>query len=197
MLKDPMMLNDPLKFLQLRAWRWLAAACLACSLLLPGIVCAQDPATQWAPRSGDAWIDRQLDDINHYAERYRGAFIDEVVRYHAAPRELANDLLGKRQWAPGDVYYACALAQVAGRPCRVVVEAWEQGHAEGWEAIARQLGVTDRADANARLKQQITDSYVRWGRPLARAGNAAAKPVTPVQEKPAKPGPKPAAKSRK
>ena len=155
---------------------------------------AQD--ISWNPRSGDVWIYQRLGDINSYGMRYRDPFVNEMVRYYGAPRDLVSDLLVQRNWAPGDVYYACALAQVAGRPCRVVVEAWEQGHAEGWEAIARQLGVTDRADATTRLKQQISDSYVRWGRPLARAGNAAAKPVTPVQEKPAKPGPKPAAKSR-
>ena len=37
------------------------------------------------------------------------------------------DLLA-RHWAPGDVYYACALAQLIGRPCRYVVEVWERDH---------------------------------------------------------------------
>lgn len=130
---------------------------------------AQAPAFAfpWDPRTGDAWIDAQLADINAYGARYRGAFVDELARYHAAPRELVEELVDQRNWAPGDVYYACALAQVVGRPCRAVADAWGQSHADGWAAVAGQVGVAQRPDAIARLKRDIADSYARWGRPLA------------------------------
>ncbi|WP_344758328.1 hypothetical protein [Luteimonas lutimaris] len=149
----------------------LPAACrvlaLAACLLLAGAAGAQDYAFAWNPRSGDAWIDAQLADINAYGSRYRGAFVDELVRYHAAPRELVTELVDERNWAPGDVYYACALAQVLGRPCRALVEAWGQSHDEGWAAVAENAGIATRPAAATRLKQAITDSYARWGRPQA------------------------------
>ncbi|WP_242109006.1 hypothetical protein [Luteimonas aquatica] len=139
---------------------------------------AQRPAAEWEARTGDAWVDRQLADINQYAARYRGAFLDELVRYHAAPRELVTELVMKRGWAPGDVYYACAVAQLVGKPCRAAVEAWQQGQADGWRAVAKQFGLgAQQPDASARMRQNIRDSFVRWGRPLAKpeAGKTAAK----------------------
>lgn len=149
--------------------RWLRGTFAAAALLLACAASAQAQqyAFAWNPRTGDAWIDRQLADINAYGDRYRGAFIDELVRYHAAPRELVTELVTRRNWAPGDVYFACALAQVAGRPCRRVIEDWEQAHADGWSKLMAQLALPDRRDATARLKQDITASYARWGRPLA------------------------------
>ena len=177
----------------------LLAACLLASsgLLASGVAHAQDYAFEWNPRSGDAWIDRQLADINAYGSRYRGAFVDEIVRYHAAPRDLVEELVNKRNWAPGDVYYACAVAQVIGRPCRAIVDAWGQSHAEGWEQVAMQAGIAKRPDAMARLKQDITGSYARWGRPLAKVEKAeastnasatAGKAARTRSKKPAKPG---------
>jgi hypothetical protein len=143
------------------------ALVLAACLLLSGTGLAQEHAFDWNPRSGDAWIDSQLADINVYGARYRGAFIDELVRYHAAPRALVTELVDQRNWAPGDVYYACALAQVLGRPCRALVEAWGRSREEGWAAVAAQAGIAARPDAVQRLKQDITASYARWGRPPA------------------------------
>lgn len=133
----------------------------------PSASAAEAPAAEaWTPRTGDAWVDRQLADINLYAGRYRGAFLDELVRYHAAPRALVTGLVVDQHWAPGDVYYACAVAQLAGRPCRSVVDAWDSGRADGWQAVAERVGLD--AAAKARMKGTITDSFARWGRPLAK-----------------------------
>ncbi len=81
------------------------AAFVSVALLLAGF-CLQaravDPPKGWEPRTGDAWVDRQLEDINRYGERYREAFIDELVRYQGAPRDLANQSLA-RGWKPGDL----------------------------------------------------------------------------------------------
>jgi len=163
------------------------ALALAACLLLAGTAAAQDYAFAWNPRSGDAWIDTQLADINAYGSRYRGAFVDELVRYHAAPRKLVDELVDERHWAPGDVYYACALAQVLGRPCRALVEAWGQSHDEGWAAVAEQAGIARRPEAGKRLKRAITDSYARWGRPLAEMAkedaDAASKDARPAKPK--------------
>jgi hypothetical protein len=136
-------------------------------LLGGGTAFAQGFAFEWQPRSGDAWVDTRLADINQYGQRYPGPFVDEVARYHGAPRALVDALLTERHWAPGDIYFACALAQVAGQPCRVVVDAWERDHAQGWGAIAKRMGIAPGSEPFHRLKRGIVPTYDRWSRPIA------------------------------
>lgn len=168
-------------------------------LSFPTGLLAQDDVFAWDPRTGDAWTDSQLADINVYASRYRGAFIDELVRYHAAPRDLVTELVGTRRWAPGDIYYACTLAQQSARPCRSVVEAWEQGHEQGWATVSEQLGLADTTAERQRMRDGIKASYARWGRPIAKvkvdsgksgrpeAGNATGKKPASASTRPSKP----------
>jgi len=142
-------------------------------LLLPLAALAQDDpvaASAWAPDTGDAVVDLRLSDINRYAGRYPEAFLDELVRYFDAPRPLLQDLLVRQERVPGDLYYACALARVSGRPCRGVIEAWSAGHADGWQGIARELGVAPDDARARRLREGMEESYRRWGRPLPDAG---------------------------
>lgn len=127
---------------------------------------AQDFAFGWDPRTGDATMDARLADINRYGDRYRAAFVDELVRYHAAPRTLVGALLADERWAPGDIYFACALARVAGRPCRHVLDLWRAGHASGWGPAAARLGVAADSPDFQRIAEGIAASYARWGRPL-------------------------------
>jgi hypothetical protein len=119
----------------------------------------------WNPRSGDTWVDIWLGDMNRYGHRYRDPFIDELVRYHGAPRDLIEDLLG-RGWAPGDVYFACALARLVGQPCREVVDVWERDHGQGWGAVAKRMGIKPGSPEFHRLKRGMVPSYDRWGRPI-------------------------------
>lgn len=139
---------------------WLALALFAAA----GAAAAQDYAFEWNPRSGDAWVDATLGDVNRYGARYGDAFADEMVRYYAAPRELVADLLVRQRWAPGDVYYACALAQILGRPCRYVVDEWNRDHDQGWGAVAKRLGIKPGSPEFHRLKKGFVPSYDRWGR---------------------------------
>jgi hypothetical protein len=140
----------------------LAAALAA--VLGAGNASAQ--ATGWDPRTGDAWVDTWLGDINRYGSRYQQPFIDEMVRYHGAPRELVTGLLDERGWAPGDVYYACAIAQLIGRPCRYVADQWQDHRDEGWGALAQRLGIEPGSPEFHRLKNGVVSSYDRWGRPI-------------------------------
>lgn len=133
--------------------------------LAAGTARAQDFTFGWNPRSGDVWMDVWLGDMNRYGSRYRDPFVDELVRYHAAPRDLVVDLLARR-WAPGDIYFACALAKLAGRPCRYVVEQWERDHAQGWGAMAKRLGIKPGSPQFHQLKRGMVPSYDRWGRPI-------------------------------
>src|SRR6476619_704905 len=97
---------------------WIAAiAWMACAVAF-----ARDADPSAASLgTGDAWVDATLVDIDRYAARYPDAFVDEMVRYHGAPRELVDELLGDRRWSAGDIYFACTLAQFAGQPCRTAV----------------------------------------------------------------------------
>jgi hypothetical protein len=139
--------------------------CVLLSLAIAGAG-AQSPAPDRAlPRSGDAWVDRTLADIDRFGARYPDAFVDELTRYHGAPRALVESLLSVRQLGPGDLYFACALAQVAGQPCRAVVERWQHDPGQGWGAVAQAFGIAPGSAQLERIKQALRASYARWGRP--------------------------------
>ncbi|MBE2210799.1 MAG: hypothetical protein IAE66_04265 [Xanthomonadaceae bacterium] len=125
---------------------------------------AQD--ISWNPRSGDVWIDQRLGDINSYGMRYRDPFVNEMVRYYGAPRDLVSDLLVQRNWAPGDVYYACSIAHILGIPCRNVVDVWDRDHGQGWGAVAQRMGIKPGSAEFHQLKRGFVPSYDRWGRPI-------------------------------
>ena len=133
---------------------------------LGGTAQAQDYSFGWNPRTGDAWVDTWLGDMNRYGARYRDPFVDEMVRYHGAPRDLVTDLLVSRHWAPGDIYFACSLASILGRPCRYVADIWERDHDQGWGAVAKSLGIKPGSPEFHRLKKGFVPSYDRWGRPI-------------------------------
>ena len=148
--------------------RKLTALALAAALsATAGGVVAQDFVFGWNPRSGDVWVDNRLADVNQYGYRYRDPFIDEMTRYYGAPRDLVSDLLINRRWAPGDIYYACALAQVVGQPCRNVVNEWDRDHGQGWGVIAQRMGIKPGSAEFHRLKKGFIPTYDRWGRPIA------------------------------
>ncbi len=131
-----------------------------------GSVQAQNLSLNWNPRSGDVWVDTQLTDMNRYGTRYRDPFIDEMVRFHGAPRNLVTDLLINRRWAPGDVYYACTIAQVIGRPCGYVVNEWDRNHGQGWGVVAKRMGIKPGSAEFHRLKNGFVPTYDRWSRPI-------------------------------
>ena len=141
-----------------------ASTALALSLAFAaGTASAQDFTVGWNPRSGDVWVDTWLGDMNRYGTRYRDPFVNEMVRYHGAPRDLVIALLDRR-WAPGDIYFACALARLVGRPCRYVVDIWERDHGQGWGAIAKRLGIKPGSPQFHQLKKGMVPTYDRWGR---------------------------------
>lgn len=149
--------------MQLHRKTILLAVALACA---SGGAFAQDFVFGWNPRTGDAWVDQTLSDVNQYGDRYRDSFVDELVRYYGAPRDYVTDLLGTRHWAPGDVYYACAIGQLVGRSCRYVAEEWQRDHGQGWGALAQRLGIKPGSAEFHRLKAGFAPTYGRWSRPL-------------------------------
>ena len=150
----------------MRIQKLLTPLALATFLLAAGAANAQTMGLNWNPRTGDVWVDSQLADINRYGTSYRDPFIDEMVRYHDAPRDLVTDLLSNKRWSAGDVYYACTLAQAAGRPCRDVADQYQQNPGQGWGVIAQRLGIKPGSAEFHRLKQGFVPTYDRWSRPI-------------------------------
>lgn len=125
-----------------------------------------EPAYQ--PRTGDAWLDRQLADINDYAARYPQSFVDEMGRYYSVPRDYAEAMLQQPSWEAGDVLMACAVAQAVAQPCRAVVREWSSDHAEGWAGVAKRLQAKPGSRQYRELRKAIEATYSRWARPLAK-----------------------------
>jgi len=147
--------------------RKLATATLLAALVAAsGAATAQDFVFGWNPRTGDVWVDQTLGDMNAYGYRYRESFIDELVRYYGAPRDYVSGLLVNDRWAPGDVYYACAIGQLIGRSCQYVAEEWEQDHGQGWGVLAQRLGIKPGSEEFHRLKRGFVPTYDHWARPL-------------------------------
>lgn len=151
--------------MRLKSTTFALAAAIA-ALTATGVASAQNYSINWDPRSGDVWVDSQLQDVNRYGSRYQEPFVNEMVRYYDAPRDLVSDLLVNRNWAPGDVYYACALAQVIGRPCRQVVDEWDRDHGQGWGEVAKRMGIKPGSPEFHRLKRGFVPTYDRWARPI-------------------------------
>lgn len=143
----------------------LLAAGLALS---PGAQALVDSfAFGFSPRTGDAWVDTQLGDINVFARGNTDGFIDDVVVSYGAPRYLVRELYYDRHWAPGDIYYACALAYQLRRPCVEVVDIYQRDHAQGWGVIAQRLGIKPGSAEFHALKGRVGQGH---GKMKARGG---------------------------
>lgn len=117
-------------------------------------------------RTGDAWIDTRLIEINDYGSRYREPFINEMTGYYGAPRSLVDDLFGRR-WSAGDIYYACAIAHLLRIPCINVVNEYERDRGQGWGVIAKRMGIKPGSSEFHALKNGFARTYDRWGYPVA------------------------------
>lgn len=139
-------------------------ACLL-GLLLSAGAGAQQVSPAYVPATGDATVDRYLADINDYASRYPAAFADEISRYYAVPRAYVEAMQQQPAWTAGDIFMACALAQVAGQPCRAVVREWSRDPQGGWHVIAERLQSGPGTPQFRRLRKSLDDTYRRWDRP--------------------------------
>lgn len=147
--------------------RFLFRACVLACFIAPSAyaqAAMRQEAVAW-PGSGDAYIDRHLIDINDYAARYPAAFADEMARYHSVPRSYVEAMMKQPDWSAGDIYMACALAGVAGQPCRAVVREWSRDHSDGWRGVAARLEVKPGTASYRRIRKSLDETYRRWDRP--------------------------------
>lgn len=158
------------------------ACCLPARLgLLVGVLLAAGPlplaaqprpaAVAEAPAAdagtGDAWVDRQLADINAYAARYPDAFIDELTRYAGARPGYVQALMDSHGWAPADVYFACFWGHVSKQGCRALVRARSQLPGAGWKAVVDGLQTPAENLQWRALRHAIVTSYDHWDRPIS------------------------------
>ena len=137
-------------------------------LLATSSMAASAQVISYSPRTGDISIDTQLGYFNDYGRRDRNYFVDDLVNNFGAPRYLVNELLDNRRWAPGDVYYACALAYQAGRPCSDAVRAYDENKGQGWGVVAQRMGIKPGSAEFHALKGQLGKSKGRFkARPVS------------------------------
>ncbi|NDK38493.1 hypothetical protein DT603_06510 [Pseudoxanthomonas gei] len=145
------------------------AALLACAwLAFAPLAYAQQAEPAYQPRTGDAWLDRHLADINLYAARYPQSFADEISRYYSVPRDYVEAMQQQPSWEAGDIFMACALAQALAQPCRAVVREWSHDHSEGWKGVSRRLQSGPGPVLQRKLRNDVEQSYSRWARPLKK-----------------------------
>lgn len=142
---------------------------LACSAGAQALV--DSFAFGFSPRTGDAWVDTQLGDMNVFARGNTDGFIDDVVVSFGAPRYLVREYYYDRHWAPGDIYYACAIAYQLGRPCLDIIRIYERDHGQGWGAIAKRLGIKPGSPAFHALKGQVGKGHGKMKGNNGRGGH--------------------------
>lgn len=149
---------------------WLFCAAL---VMVPALQAQQPPATEttdaapaYAAGTGDAWVDRQLADINAYAARYPDAFVDELSRYAAAHPQYVTALLQEHGWSAGDIYFACVWGHVSGGGCREWVRARTRLPQASWkEIVESRQPAPDNLHWRA-LRHAIVASFDHWDRPI-------------------------------
>src|SRR5690606_1865052 len=92
----------------------LLAACLGMGVLPTAHAQASPgPASEASERphydTGDAWLDRQLADIDRYASTYPETFAAEVERYAGASRAYVRGPRAPPGWDAGDARCDCFL----------------------------------------------------------------------------------------
>lgn len=148
---------------------------LWCVFLLPVPLAAQSQPAQaetapgqalYTAGTGDAWVDRQLADINTYAARYPDAFTDELVRYAGAPRLYVKALLDAHGWQAGDIYFACVWGHITGEGCRPWVRARTGLPGARWEEVLESRPPPPENLQWRALRHAIVASFDHWDRPI-------------------------------
>jgi hypothetical protein len=143
--------------MMLRSLALCAALALASSA--PASAGRDNLAVGFSPRTGDAWVDTQLGDIDVLARGNTDGFVDDVVLNFGAPRYLVRDYVDNKRLPPGDVYYGCALAYQSRQPCANVLRDYEQNRGQGWGVIAQRMGIKPGSPAFHALKGNVGRSH--------------------------------------
>ena len=133
----------------------LVALALVASLAFTAGAQAQTVSLNYSPRTGDVWVDARLGEINTYGRGDPDYFYDDMYSSYGVPRDYVRELYTQRRWAPGDIYYACALAELLNRPCREIVREYDQHPGQGWGALAQRMGIKPGSEQFHALKGRV------------------------------------------
>jgi len=134
---------------------------LAASLAVSAGAHAQTVSLNYSPATGDVWLDTRLGEINTYGRGNPDYFYDDMYSNYGVPRDYVRDLYVDRRWAPGDIYYACALAQLLDRPCREIVSDYDRHPGQGWGALAKRMGIKPGSAQFHALKGRVDKGHGR------------------------------------
>ncbi len=123
---------------------------------------AEEYAFGFSPRTGDAWMDMQLTEMNVYTRGSTDAFIFDVVSNFGAPHSLVSEYVLERRWAPGDIYFACALAYQLRVPCINILREYDKNNGKGWAVIARRMGIKPGSPEFQVLKGRVGSSNAKF-----------------------------------
>ena len=164
---------------------------LAAALVLSAGAQAQTLSLNYSPRTGDVWIDARLGEINTYGRGDPDYFYDDMYSSYGVPRDYVRDLFVNQRWAPGDIYYACALAQLLDRPCRDIVSDYNRHPGQGWGALAQRMGIKPGSAQFHALKGRVDKGHGRMkahGHGPQRSSGSQASPGGKPAQSPGNPG---------
>jgi len=164
---------------------------LAAALVLSAGAQAQTISLNYSPRTGDVWIDARLGEINTYGRGDPDYFYDDMYSSYGVPRDYVRDLFVNQRWAPGDIYYACALAQLLDRPCRDIVSDYNRHPGQGWGALAQRMGIKPGSAQFHALKGRVDKGHGRMkahGHGPQRSSGSQASPGGKPAQSPGNPG---------
>ncbi len=133
----------------------LISLVLAASLAIAAAAQAQTLSLNYSPRTGDVWVDARLGEINTYGRGDPDYFYDDLYSSFGVPRDYVRELYVDRRWAPGDIYFACALAELLDRPCREIVSDYDRHPGQGWGALAQRMGIKPGSAEFHELKGRV------------------------------------------
>lgn len=117
-------------------------------------------------RTGDAFLDARLGDINVGVGGNLDGYIDDVVVHYGAPRVVIQELVVERHYPPADVTLIAGYAQALHVPVTQVADTYARHRGQGWGAIARELGVKPGSAEFHAMKRSLSgDPYVANGPP--------------------------------
>jgi hypothetical protein len=105
------------------------------SFLFIGAVSAQG----FIAKTGDTDFDQSLANIDANAKADLSKFKKELsMNFHISLPRIDQLLL---KIHPAEVYLACEIGKLSGKPVDNVVEAYEANKGQGWGVIAKQMGI--------------------------------------------------------
>lgn len=100
--------------------------------------------------TGDDEINQHLSEVNAYAKaEYQFFKKDLSLKFGISTREIDRYVYDEKV-RPGDLYYACTMANVTGSSVNDVLVLYKEKH--GWGAVAQEYGIKPGSKEFHRLK---------------------------------------------